>query len=230
MNTSDIALGYCSRNGCLNLCKTFAFLSTGLESNQVHYYCWHLLAYYTSLGSYWWWWLRCNWWNEWFMGLEWNQVYHYRGHLLSWKTDDDGCGAISGRNGWQGKPKYWEEICPSAALSTTDPTWLDPGSNTGRRGGRGGGSCGLTAWATAPLNNCLTTFLCLYYTVSSCHGRRSEKIKPQGSELHKNLAKLTLAGHAGSLQCDASTEWIELAVRVDSENGYKFDMEFLWNE
>jgi hypothetical protein len=27
---------------------------------------------------------------------------------------------------WQGKPKYSEETCPSATLSTTNPTWLDP--------------------------------------------------------------------------------------------------------
>jgi hypothetical protein len=25
---------------------------------------------------------------------------------------------------WQGKPKYSEETCPSATLSTTNPTWL----------------------------------------------------------------------------------------------------------
>jgi hypothetical protein len=35
---------------------------------------------------------------------------------------------------WQGKPKYSEKTCPSATLSTTDPTWPDPGSNQGRRG------------------------------------------------------------------------------------------------
>jgi hypothetical protein len=28
---------------------------------------------------------------------------------------------------WQGKPKYSEKTCPSATLSTTNPTWLDPG-------------------------------------------------------------------------------------------------------
>jgi hypothetical protein len=33
---------------------------------------------------------------------------------------------------WQGKPKYLEKTCPSATLSTTNPTWPDPG----RRGGR----------------------------------------------------------------------------------------------
>jgi hypothetical protein len=35
----------------------------------------------------------------------------------------------------QGKPKYSEKICPSAVLSTTNPTWPEPGTNPGRRGG-----------------------------------------------------------------------------------------------
>jgi hypothetical protein len=33
---------------------------------------------------------------------------------------------------WQGKQKYSEKTCPSATLSTTNPTWPDPG----RRGGK----------------------------------------------------------------------------------------------
>jgi hypothetical protein len=37
---------------------------------------------------------------------------------------------------WQGKPKYSEKTCSSATLSTTNPTWRDPGSNPGRRGGK----------------------------------------------------------------------------------------------
>jgi hypothetical protein len=36
----------------------------------------------------------------------------------------------------KGKPKYSEKTCPSATLSTTNPTWPDPGSNAGRRGGK----------------------------------------------------------------------------------------------
>jgi hypothetical protein len=35
---------------------------------------------------------------------------------------------------WQVKPKYSEKTCPSATLSTTNPTWPDLGSNPGRRG------------------------------------------------------------------------------------------------
>jgi hypothetical protein len=34
------------------------------------------------------------------------------------------------------KPKYSEKTCPSATLSTTNPTWLNPGSNPGRRSGK----------------------------------------------------------------------------------------------
>jgi hypothetical protein len=37
---------------------------------------------------------------------------------------------------WQGKPKYSEKTCPSATLSTTNPTWLDPILNPGRRDGK----------------------------------------------------------------------------------------------
>jgi hypothetical protein len=37
---------------------------------------------------------------------------------------------------WQGKTKYSEKTCPSATLSTTNPTWPDPGSNQGRRCGK----------------------------------------------------------------------------------------------
>jgi hypothetical protein len=35
-----------------------------------------------------------------------------------------------------GEPKYSEKTCPSATLSTTNPTWPDPGSKSGRRGGK----------------------------------------------------------------------------------------------
>jgi hypothetical protein len=41
--------------------------------------------------------------------------------------DDNDCGASGGMNEWQGKPKYSEETCPSAALSTADPTHHLPG-------------------------------------------------------------------------------------------------------
>jgi hypothetical protein len=37
---------------------------------------------------------------------------------------------------WQEKSKYSEKTCPSATLSTTNPTWPDLGSNPGHRGGK----------------------------------------------------------------------------------------------
>jgi hypothetical protein len=48
-------------------------------------------------------------------------------------SDDGWWWVWSGRwNDWQGKPKYSEETCLSATLSTTNPTWRDPD----RRGGK----------------------------------------------------------------------------------------------
>jgi hypothetical protein len=35
------------------------------------------------------------------------------------------CGEIGGIKIGMGKPKYSEKICPSATLSTPNPTWLD---------------------------------------------------------------------------------------------------------
>jgi hypothetical protein len=46
----------------------------------------------------------------------------------------DGCGATGGMNEWQGKLKYSEETCPSAALPTTEKTLPDQGSNLGHHG------------------------------------------------------------------------------------------------
>jgi hypothetical protein len=37
---------------------------------------------------------------------------------------------------WQGKTKYSKKTCPIVTFSTTNPTWLDPGLNPGRRGGK----------------------------------------------------------------------------------------------
>jgi hypothetical protein len=53
---------------------------------------------------------------------------------------------------WQGKPKYSEKTYPSATLSTTNPTWRDPGSNPAAAVG----SQRLTAWAmTRPFSSVL---------------------------------------------------------------------------
>jgi hypothetical protein len=63
----------------------------------------------------------------------------HRGHLLSYCTCLGwlwGWRIIRWNEDWQGKPKYSEKTCPSATLSTTNPTRPDQGSNTGRRGGK----------------------------------------------------------------------------------------------
>jgi hypothetical protein len=41
------------------------------------------------------------------------------------------------------------KTCPSATLSTTNPTWTDPGSNTGLRGERP--ETNILSHGTAPL-------------------------------------------------------------------------------
>jgi hypothetical protein len=46
------------------------------------------------------------------------------------------CGALGRMKIGRGKPKYSEKTYPSVTLSTTNPTWPDPGSNPGHRGGK----------------------------------------------------------------------------------------------
>jgi hypothetical protein len=65
-------------------------------------------------------------------------VHYYWGHFWPFvpAPDDDGRWWLwsSRCSAWQGKQKYWEKTCPSAALSTTNPI-PDLGSNPVRRGG-----------------------------------------------------------------------------------------------
>jgi hypothetical protein len=63
----------------------------------------------------------------------------HRGHLLSYCTCPGwlwGWRIFRWNEDWQGKPKHSEKTCPSATLSTTNPTWPDPGLNSGLRGGK----------------------------------------------------------------------------------------------
>jgi hypothetical protein len=45
-----------------------------------------------------------------YMGLQWKRVSYYCGHywpvVQPWTRDGDDCGAVSGNNKWQRKPKY----------------------------------------------------------------------------------------------------------------------------
>jgi hypothetical protein len=70
-------------------------------------------------------------------GVEWNWVHYYSGHY--WPVvpapDDDGVWRDRS-NDWKEKPKYSEKTSHSVALSTTNTTWPDPGSNPCRRGGK----------------------------------------------------------------------------------------------
>jgi hypothetical protein len=62
------------------------------------------------------------------------ETIHWR--IVPSLDDTDDCGAINGMKERQVKPNYSEKTCPSAGLSTTDPTRLDLGSNPDRRGGK----------------------------------------------------------------------------------------------
>jgi hypothetical protein len=79
---------------------------------------------------------------------------------------------------WQGKAKYSEKTCPGATLSTTNPTWPDPGLNPGRRSGKPTTNRFSYGAATSPLNystnkwnNCFSlygsTALCWDWTAFS---------------------------------------------------------------
>jgi hypothetical protein len=51
-------------------------------------------------------------------------------------TDDGDCGAIGGMWIGRGNRCTRRKPAPVLLLSTTNPTWPDPGSNPGRRGGK----------------------------------------------------------------------------------------------
>jgi hypothetical protein len=69
-------------------------------------------------------------------GVQTGSTWHV-GHLLAYCTCP---GWLWGWriwwNEWQGKPKYSEKTCSDASLSTTNPTWPDPGLNLGRCSGK----------------------------------------------------------------------------------------------
>jgi hypothetical protein len=101
----------------------------------------------------------------WGGGVQTGSIRH-RGHLLSYCACPGwlwGWRIIRWNEDWKGKPKYSEKTCPSATLSTTNPTWPDPGSNPGRRGGKP--ATNRLSYGAAPYNGALRTpgnTLCTY--------------------------------------------------------------------
>jgi hypothetical protein len=102
----------------------------------------------------------------------------YVGHYLSYITSP-GCDrwwwvwSSRWNENSQGKPKYWEKICPNATLSTTNPTLRDLGSNLGLRHGK-------------PAINRLSYCTALYFM----------KVK------HFNLCHVPPVKYSSCLQCD----------------------------
>jgi hypothetical protein len=87
---------------------------------------------------------------------------------------------------WRGKPKYSEKSCPSAALSTTNPTWPDRAWTQAAtvRGQR------LTAWAMAQLHIvCSAEQLGTARSISECQlqGRHVETVWPAAWNVIKLL-------------------------------------------
>jgi hypothetical protein len=65
---------------------------------------------------------------------------------------------------WQRKPKYSEKTCPSATLSTTNPTWPDPSLNPGRRGGKP--ATNRLSYGAAQLND-YSYFMLHFYSIKN---------------------------------------------------------------
>jgi hypothetical protein len=70
--------------------------------------------------------------------VEWGETEStwYVGLYLSYCTSPGWVWSSRWNQNFRGKPKYSEKTCPSATLSTTNPTWPDLGSNPGHHGGK----------------------------------------------------------------------------------------------
>jgi hypothetical protein len=98
--------------------------------------CSQLLCRLLSSPSQYSWKINCTFLFLWWSGTKSTSVEATYWPIVPAMNDSDDCGAISGMNYWQGKPKYSEETRPIYALSTKNPTRLDSGSNPGRRSGK----------------------------------------------------------------------------------------------
>jgi hypothetical protein len=68
-------------------------------------------------------------------------------------------------NDWQGQPNYTEKTCPSAALSTTNPTCC-PDANPGRRGGKP--ATNRLSYGTASIISCGAKSVAFPYNIFVC--------------------------------------------------------------
>jgi hypothetical protein len=67
------------------------------------------------------------------------EASRYVGHYLTYRTSLGWEMMVSEKHSVQWlarEPKYSEETCPNVASFTTNPTYRDPGSNKGLRGGK----------------------------------------------------------------------------------------------
>jgi hypothetical protein len=63
------------------------------------------------------------------------------------------------------------KTCPSATLSTTNPTWTDPGSNPGLRSGRPAANRLSSLWPEKHYHCCETVVLDSFYVCDLHHSR-----------------------------------------------------------
>jgi hypothetical protein len=85
---------------------------------------------------------------------------------------DCGDGEFGGMN-WHGKPKYSEKTCPGSTSSTTNPTWPDPDSNPGRRGGKP--ATNRLSYGAARPTSLLASFYFVFFWTDSVFERNAEE-------------------------------------------------------
>jgi hypothetical protein len=117
---------------CVLLEKSAVIKFVGWGETESTWYTYHSWACCTSRASWWWWgWI-------WWQTDVWSR----------WRNEN-----------WHGNPKYSEKACPRTTSSTTNLTWSDLVSSTGRHGGklRVNRSSHGTSQATQPLRKSRTS-------------------------------------------------------------------------
>jgi hypothetical protein len=117
---------------CHNLSKTSlrdessSDIEVGCYVKIRKFYYYYYYHYYYII-TYYYWWGETE--STWYCGHYWPVIPD---------TDDRWWWSWSNwwNEDWRGKLKYSEKTCPRTTLSTTNPTWPEPGSNRGRRCGK----------------------------------------------------------------------------------------------